>query len=444
VRLVIDGARVNESFARHLYYSLQRGRGGVDPEQVQFARRLLDAPWSSVQTHVRERLVALHGPDAQSTDWLAGQRLVTRTELVPRMRDLMKNSNGVKVEHRKTSGSTGTPFHFVKDVRMTAWMDATMWAAYSWYGVQPGDRQARFWGAPITAGAGAKRVLLDRVQNRRRLSAFKINRESSAAFLARLRRFRATYAYGYPTLIDEFVTHCSAQGLDGRDLRLRVIICTGELLLPAARERIKAFFGCPVVNEYGCSESGVLAFECVNEKLHITPVAAFPEIVSGDGAPLAPGTVGEVVVTDLYGAVEPFVHYRLHDRAAVTAPALCACGRELPTLAVQEGRIDSFISTPRGRVYDAVLAYTVPAEVFRFRARQVALDRLEVDVVPGKGFDPQRTPRDCEHRWAEALGPGMTVVVNTVNEIPLTAAGKLRYFVPLSVVEKERAPASQA
>lgn len=431
---------MNESFARRLYYSLQRGRGGVDPQQVEDARRLLDSPWSAIQAHVRDRLVALHGADAASSDWLKRQRLVTRTELVPRMRELLENSGGVKVEHRKTSGSTGTPFRFVKDVRMTAWMDANMWAAYAWYGVRPGDRQARFWGAPITLVAGAKRVVMDRAQNRRRLSAFRINRESSAAFLAGLRRFRPAYAYGYPTLIDEFVTHCAAQGLDGRDLRMRVVICTGELLVPAARERIKAFFGCPVVNEYGCSESGVLGFECDNEKMHITPVAALPEIVSAEGEPLPPGTVGEVVVTDLYGAVVPFVHYRLHDRAALTPPGTCACGRELPSLAVQEGRIDSFITTPRGRVYDAVLAYTVPPEIFRFRARQVAPDRLEVEVVPGKGYDPTRTPKECERRWEEALGPGMHVAVTPVDDIPLTAAGKLRYFVPLSAVEKTQTP----
>lgn len=430
---------MNQQLARTLYYSLQRTRGGVDPGQVETARRLLDRPWSEIMGHVRDRLASTHGP-AATPEWLTQQRLVDRSELVPRMRQLYEQSPpGVKVEHRKTSGSTGTPFRFVKDVRMTAWMDATMWAAYSWYGVAPGDRQARFWGAPLTMVAGTKRVLLDRVQNRRRLSAFRINRESSAVFLAALRRFRPAYAYGYPTLIDEFVTHCAAQGLDGHALRLRAVICTGELLLPAARQRIRAFFDCPVVNEYGCSESGVLAFECSNEKMHIMPVAAFPEIVSSAGAPLPAGTVGEVVITDLYGQVEPFVRYRLHDRAALTEPTSCACGRSLPSLAVQEGRIDSFITTPRGRVYDAVLAYTVPPEVFRFRARQVSLDLLEVEVVPGKGFDPQRTPRECERRWQEALGPGMRVTVSEVSDIPLTAAGKLRYFVPLATADQSSA-----
>jgi phenylacetate-CoA ligase len=428
---------VNEQFARALYFSLQRTRGGVDPKQIDAASRLLEEPWNKLTGLALKRLAAMHGPGAASFDWLESQRLVNRGDLVPRMRQLIEKAPaGVKVEHRKTSGSTGTPFRFVKDVRMTAWMDATMWAAYSWHGVAPGDRQARFWGAPITAVAGAKRVALDRAQNRRRLSAFRINRETSAAFLARLRRFRPAYAYGYPTLIDEFVTHCSAQDMDGRDLKLRVVICTGELLLPAARERIRAFFDCPVANEYGCSESGVLAFECQHEKMHITPVAAFPEIVASDGTLVPPGTVGEVVITDLYGSVEPFVRYRLHDRAAMGAAVPCRCGRDLPSLAIEEGRIDSFITTPRGRVYDAVLAYTVPPEVFRFRARQVSLDRLEVEVVPGKGFDPQTTPRECERRWEEALGPGIQVAVSAVSEIPLTAAGKLRYFVPLEAASR--------
>lgn len=423
---------MNEALARGLYYSLQHLRGGVDREQVEFARRLLDRPWVEIAQYASERLAAMHGPDAAAPAWLARRRLLDRSELVPRMRLLLADAHGAKVEHRKTSGSTGTPFRFVKDLRMTAWMDAAMWAAYAWHGVRPGDRQARFWGAPLTRALGARRVLLDRVQHRRRLSAFRIDRQSSAAFLGRMRRFRPRYAYGYPTLIDEFVTHCAAQQLDGRALRLRVVICTGELLLPAARARIREFFDCPVVNEYGCSESGVLAVECEQGTMHVTPVAAWPEVVDADGLPAPSGIVGEVVVSDLYGSVEPFVRYRLHDRAAMTAVGPCACGRELPSISVREGRIDSFINTPhRGRVYDAVLAYTVPPEVFRFRARQVALDQLEVEVVPGKGFDPRRTPEECERRWQEALGPGMRVTVSAVETIPLTAAGKLRYFVPL-------------
>ena len=428
---------MRRSTARAVYFVLQRLRGGVSPDMVTSARRILGQPWDQIANYVTVRLAHLHGAEACAPDWLRSRRLIERTELVPVMQRLEASGTKARVEHRKTSGSTGVPFHFVKDAEMAAWMDAAMWAAYEWHGVRPGDRQARFWGAPVARGAAMRRRLLDRVQNRRRLSAFRVSPANSVAFFAALRPFSPDYVYGYPTLIDEFVHHCSSHGMDGTELHLRTVICTGEILLEPVRERISAFFNCPVINEYGCTESGVIALECEVGAMHLIPVAALGEIVQQDGSPTPAGETGEVVVTDLYGEVAPFIRYRLHDLAVPAGRSPCRCGRDLPAIAVQRGRIDSFIQTShRGPVYDAILAYTVPPEVLRFRVYQEAIDQLRAEIVPGRGFDRHRTPDDCRRCWEEALAPGVTVSVTTVSEIPLTAAGKLRYFVPLGEIPR--------
>ena len=430
---------MNEALAASIYFGVQRLRGGVTREQVRTASSLLDERWATIEDYIRNRLTAVYGPSACERDWLISRPLVDRTELIARMEAHRASAHQTRIEHRKTSGSTGTPFHFVKDVEMTAWMDAAMWAAYGWHGIEPGDRQARFWGTPQSAPAAAKRRLIDWVQNRRRFGAFQVDALTSVTFLEAMIKFGPRYAYGYPTLIDEFVKQCAAQGRNGRALRLRLVICTGELLLPVVRERIAAFFGCPVVNEYGCSESGVLAMECEYGTMHVVPVAACAEVVGATGETLPPGEAGEVVVTDLYGRLEPLVRYRLHDRASAPEFVSCACGRHLPQISVDEGRIGSFIATPDGRrIYAAILAYTVPPEVHRFRARQTDLGRLEVDVVAGNGFDAAQTPAECERRWKEALGAGMEVVVTQVPEIPTSTSGKLRYFVPLAAGRAER------
>lgn len=420
------------STARALYFALQRGRHGVQPPMVHAASEILAQPWERTASYVARRLAQVHGKAAAAPEWLASRPLVDRTELLPIMHQLDASLSSRHVEHRKTSGSTGVPFHFVKDKEMTAWMDAAMWAAYAWHGIRPGDRQARLWGAPLGFWKARRRRLIDRAQNRRRLSAFNVSAQNSAAFFAMLRRFSPQYVYGYPTLIQTFVHHCLAQDLEGRDLHLRSVICTGEILLPAVRAQIQSFFDCPVVNEYGCTESGVLAFECEAGTMHLLPVAALAEILRPDGAPAMPGETGEVVTTDLYGKVLPLVRYRLHDRAALAPAVSCSCGRNLPAFSMQQGRTDSFIVTPhRGRVYDAILAYTVPTEVLRFRVYQEAVDRLHAEVVPGAGFDSERTPSECRRRWEDALGPDIHIEVSIVPDIPLTAAGKLRYFVPL-------------
>lgn len=419
---------------RSLYFGLQRLRHGVSPVMVREAARLLDGSRDALDAHVRARLRAAHGL-AGGLAALERQPLVERSTLLPEIARLRAGKLDRRVEARRTSGSTGTPFAFLKDAEMSAWMDAAMWALYAWHDIHPGDRQARFWGTPITPWARRKRRLMDYALHRRRLSAFDIAPERCVRYFHALRRFRPGHAYGYPTLMSEFADQCTAAGLDGRDLRLRVVVSTGELLVPEARQRLARFFGCPVVNEYGCTESGVLALECGHGTMHLAPVSTLAEVVGPDGERRAAGETGEVVVTDLYGEVLPLRRYRLHDSARVVAPLRCGCGRALDALDVEVGRLNRFIETPDGAlVYPAILAYSVPPQVLRFRARQTAVDRLEVQLLPGAGFDARATPALFRERLARALGPAMHIEMQVVDDIPYAASGKLRYFVPLAAV----------
>lgn len=402
-------------------------------EQIAEAASLLDSDRSALEAHIRTRLAEVHGAVGSSREWLAQQPLVERSQLKPAMHAAKRNHRRTRIEGRQTSGSTGTPFSFVKDSVMISWMDAAMWAVYAWHGIRPGDAQVRFWGVKRDIGGALRQRTTDAILGRRRLSAFACDQAESVRFFDRLRSFRPAYGYGYPTLMRAFVDHCTATGRDGKELGLRAVVCTGELLSPQTRQGLQAFFGCRVVNEYGCTESGVLVFECEYRSLHEVPVAATTEVVDDVGQELPAGHVGEIVVTDLFGGVVPLLRYRLHDRGAVLETQGCRCGRELRQIRVDDGRTDSFIVTPeRGPVYDAILAYTVPPGVLRFRVYQRARDHLEAHIMPGNGFDPQRTPLVCQQNWEKALGPGLRVSMLVVDNIPYAASGKLRYFVPLS------------
>lgn len=415
-----------------LYLLAQRLRGGVTPGLIRQAAARLDQSATDWREYLARRLETQFGPGAGAPDWLPAQPLVTRTDLMAPHAEAIAAGPARGREVRRTSGSTGTPFRFAKSVEMTAWMDATMWALYRWHGVAPGDRQLRFWGMPLSTRDRARKRLIDWVSGRIRYDAFTQSPDAAGRFLARARRFRPRYAYGYPTLMAAFAADCTARGESGRDLELRAVITTGEILQPAHRAQLEAFFGCRVVNEYGCTEAGILAFGCEEGTTHLTPVAALPEVVDPDGRPSPAGTEGEVVVTDLYGALLPLRRYRLHDRATTGPADDCRCGRALPRLALSVGRQDGFIRTPSGRqVYDAILAYSVPEPVQRFRARQVALDRIEVDLVPRAGADPASTARAAEQAWRTALQGELEFRATVVDDLPFDVSGKLRYFVPL-------------
>lgn len=421
---------MNHWLGSQVYFGLQYVRSGVTREMIENASRVLSGSTNWLE-HVSDRLREQYRILGDPFCWLRNQPLIDRTSLM--IEHKHANFSSFRIERRKTSGSTGTPFHFIRDRLMTAQMDAAMWAIYSWHGIFPGDRQARFWGMPAAHLAAGKRRITDFLQNRRRLSAFDISLNESSKYFRKIKRFRPRYIYGYPTLISQFVQHCAELGYDGFELGIEVVICTGELLAPNARAMIGEFFNARVVNEYGCTESGVISFSCEQGSDHLIPYALYPEIVHSNGASANRGDTGEVVITDLYGKILPMVRYRLHDLASYSDDAnQCSCGRNLPMLKMQNGRVDNFIQTPSGKqVYDALLAYTVPKSVFRFLVKQVSIDLLHALIVPGEGFDPQQTPEACKRIWEDAFGPGMRVMVEVVSEIPVSSSGKLRYFQPL-------------
>lgn len=419
-------------FAERLYFGIQRLRGGVTPDMVDRAAALLDSSWEEVREYVERRLEQNYDLSRGSgLEWLGDRPVRTKEDYRTAVDVTPGSPLPGSSETRHTSGSSGRPFEFQRDRAMTGWMDAVMWAVYGWYGIEPGDRMARFWGRPLSGFDAVTRRLADGLLRQRRMSAFEVTPERSRAFFEELLDWRPKYAYGYPTLMREFVEHLRASDEDGRELDLDVVIATGEVLDASTRASLEDFFGCPVANEYGCSESGILSFECEEGRPHLISVAAYAEV--GEGSAENGGArQGPVLVTDLYGDTMPFVRYALDDVARRHPASECRCGRELPRFEVVTGRRDAFIRTPEGeKIYDAVLAYSVPEGVAQFRVRQTALDRLDGQIVVAEGLDEDAVVEDCRARWREAVGSAVRVDVRSVDRIGREESGKRRYFVPL-------------
>lgn len=423
--------RPMDPIARSLYFGIQRLRGGVSPDHVQSLQQLLDSDPDVFTEHVKRRLKATHGARGDPVGWLRLQDVMERADVTDPAWSRGWLRRFRRLERKKTSGSTGQPVRICKDMEMAAWIDATMWALYAWHGIEPGMPHARFWGLPPRGWSRKQRRVVDWALRRRRLDAFEHSDQAIRGFFEKLRRFRPVYLHGLPSLIDEFVRVCERDRLEGTDLGVRVIFLTGEILDPAVRNRIADFFGARVVNEYGCSESGLLVFECERGGSHEIPGAAMMELVDANGCPVDEHETGEVLVTDLFGRHRPLLRYRLGDHAIALPEGGCACGRSLPMIDITAGRSDAFIILPSGeRVLCAVLSYTMPEGIRRFQARQVSPERLSVVVEPANGGAPGNAVRECQERLHRALR-GQLVVEVEAGRIPRGNNGKHRYFVPL-------------
>jgi phenylacetate-CoA ligase len=209
------------------------------------------------------------------------------------------------------------------------------------------------------------------------------------------------------------------------------IVVGAEKLYDFQRAVIERVFRAPVFETYGSREFMLMAAECDrHEGLHLTAEQLLVEVLDDDGLPAADGQEGNVVVTDLFNYGMPFVRYVNGDRA-IAGWHECSCGRGLPLMRPPLGRTLDVLTTPDGR--------RIPGEFFphllkdfravkRFQVVQDTADRIELRLVLGDGWTPQDRAR-LEDAVREVAGPLVTVDVKPVDDIPLTAAGKLRVVV---------------
>lgn len=341
-----------------------------------------------------------------------------------------------RVSYRKTSGSTGTPLQLAKDRLASAYMDGYMYHAYSWYGIEMGSKQARIWGIPLSLRGRCLARTKDYLLNRRRLANFELNAANCLQYYNKLRHFKPFFLYGLINPIHEFGRQSADSGVDPRELGLSVIIATGERLNPAKKEYVESVFGCRVVNEYGCTESGIIAFECPAGNLHVASHNLLVEIIDPvTGQPAAPGELGEVTITELHATAMPLIRYRIGDLAHSSTDR-CACGRSTPLIGGLDGRISELIPTPDGRkIACALLDYAMPLKVSKYRAVLTATDKLTI-LLECREVLSERELAAIHDKVSKYLGKQMVLELRIVDGIPSDPSGKLRSFIS-EVEEKE-------
>jgi phenylacetate-CoA ligase len=305
-------------------------------------------------------------------------------------------------------------------------MDAVMYHVYAWHGIEIGAPQARFWGMPFTARARATARLKDALMNRIRCSAFKVGEADLLAFHHRLMTFRPEYFYGYPSVIYEFARFIVNRRLVLPARPLKAVIGTGELPLPQHRDYIERAFETRFVNEYGCSEVGVIAFQCPEGRMHVMAHNVFVEVVK-DGRSVM-DEEGEIVVTELNARTMPFLRYRMNDRGVLLSDR-CACRLPLPLIEVSAGRLRGQLTLQSGRtVYDAIFSYTFKQGVAAFKAVQTTPVDVCIYVVPDPGLTDELMDEHLAVLREKTFGE-IQFTVKRVDALPRERSGKLRYFV---------------
>ena len=132
-----------------------------------------------------------------------------------------------------------------------------------------------------------------------------------------------------------FIESC---GVSLKALGVRYVAPGGEYLRPQWRATMEDVFGAVVLDRYGSTESGALAWQCPRcGRYH----ANVDEIVIEDDA-------DGLLATPLFISSQPLLRYRLGDRIRFDAePSNCEI--RLPTITIEEARRDDWIVDGDGR-----------------------------------------------------------------------------------------------
>ncbi len=329
-----------------------------------------------------------------------------------------------------TSGSTGQPLRVLRSRRDQAEVSAVWSRALHAFGHGFFDRQVNVSTGQAVAKSGPvvalrRAGLLPHIHH---LSSFDAVDEQ----IATLRRIRPHTFSSYAISLELIAERVLELGLT--DLRPRVVFSAAMPLSDRGREMAERAFGVRPLDLYVAAELGPLAWECPDRRgaLHLNDDVQIIEILDDDGRPVAPGEVGQVVVTQLHTLAQPLIRYRLGDLAARLRER-CPCGRGLALLTPVQGRTRHVIRTPGGRVLYGMMISTVVKpfkEVRRWQLRQTAKDALRLLVVPSDEWRPD-VAGVIARQLTERFGPGLRFDVEAVEEIPLAPSGKLQTIVPL-------------
>ena len=138
-----------------------------------------------------------------------------------------------------------------------------------------------------------------------------------------------------------------AEGVDFKNLKLRVGIFGAEPWSEAMRREIEEKLNLSAIDIYGLSEimgPGV-AIECIEAKcgLHIWEDHFIPEIINPEtGQRLPEGERGELVITTITKQGIPLIRYRTRDITSLTYEP-CICGRTHARITRMSGRSDDML-----------------------------------------------------------------------------------------------------
>jgi len=348
-----------------------------------------------------------------------------------------------------TSGTTGLPVMFGFSRRdASELLPRQMARIFRCTGIHPGDRVYQGYGYGLWIGG----VAMDLALLPYGATNFGIGPGRAETVVEWLRDHEYSACTMSPLWLMTLINLAKSRGIDPkRDWKLRVGLFGGQSVSAVFRDELEAAMpeGFIAHNIYGSTESGGpnLGISCPHshgpDLLHlINEDSILSEIVDPQTLqPVAPGEVGEIVITTLDKEASPVVRWRTRDLVRLAEkPYDCPCGRRgLPLIGRIIGRSDDMLKIRGVMVFPSQIEDVIAAHGDTVKeAWQIYIDRqdrvLDEAVVAierrsGAEKDAGTLAEDISRAIAARLGIRVRVEVSEEGKLPRYEAKAVRVIV---------------
>ncbi len=389
-----------------------------------------------VNYHLKNNIFYRNKVKGDFSNWESLPILKKADYQIPLTERLSDGFSEKKVYINKTSGSSGNPIHFAKDKYSHAITWAFHMERFGWYGIDFNHSlQARYYGFPLDFIENRTVRLKDALANRHRFSINDLSENALEEMLEVYRKKPFDYINGYTSSIVLFAKYLKEKNIVLKEVcpTLKVCIVTSEMLFKDDKILLENQLGVAVVNEYGCSEAGVIAFTNPKGEWEVDSKTLFVEILDEADKPLPLGEEGRIVITSLHNKAHPFIRYEIGDYGALSEKSTF----KKPILKKLAGRTNDFAILPSGKKAAGMTFYVITKKIMEesgnikeFKVVQTKIDTFEINYVSKEALT-QEKKRFIVKTLEQFLDPGLIFNFSRKDQLDRTTAGKLKQFVSL-------------
>lgn len=383
--------------------------------QINKLKKLLDIAYNNTEYYRRlfNELGIL--PDSiTSLDKLKTIPILEKKDIIGNL-EAIRNPNCKNVFYSETSGSTGEPMVFYRNEEWDSAGRAAQMRGYSWYGVNPWDRNGYLWGHLYGSKFEFKTRTLDGLVNRFRL--FSYDKDSVLRFASKLKN--AVYLEGYSSMIYEVAKVINENGLN--PINLKMVKGTSEKIYDWYQPEVVKAFGSKMVSEYGSGESTLIAYECPCGNMHVVMENVIVEEEDG-----------EIIVTNLNSFSMPIIRYKLGDKIVINREKKCECGMQHEIIDEVVGRVGKNIYGKTGKYPSLTLYYVFKSFALKNKGKTVSYQGVQkekgkIDILLDQRLsdDEMRSlAKECMYYFRDDVE--VTIIENSLVR---THDGKFKDFV---------------